>query len=76
MCLIINRVKTAGEVQPVIPKHDIFKARREREKINSDLIDAIKTQKNRLENEERAMDEVKWMQIGESEVIALSFFVN
>ena len=56
MCLIINRLKTANEVQPVIPKHDIFKARREREMINNDLIDAIKTKKNKQENEGNTMD--------------------
>ena len=56
MCLIINRLKTASEVQPVIPKHDIFKARREREMINNDLIDAIKTKKNKQENEGNTMD--------------------
>ena len=56
MCLIINRLKTASEVQPVIPKHDIFKARREREMINNDLIDAIKTKKIKQESEGSVMD--------------------
>ena len=43
-------------VQPVIPKHDNFKARREREMINNDLIDAIKTKKIKQENEGSVMD--------------------